>query len=42
MMPSLDDDENPELVDFRRRFWWTLPLSLLTLVLAMFGIEPPG
>ena len=37
MMPSLDDDENPELVDFRRRFWWTLPLSLLTLVLAMFG-----
>ena len=28
MMPSLDDDENPELTDFRRRFWWTLPLSL--------------
>ena len=25
-LPSLDDDENPELVDFRRRFWWTLPL----------------
>ena len=37
MMPSLDDDENPELTDFRRRFWWTLPLSLAVLALAMFG-----
>jgi Cu+-exporting ATPase len=37
MMPSLDDDENPELRDFRRRFWWTLPLSVLVLALAMFG-----
>ena len=37
MMPSLDEDENPELVDFRRRFWWTLPLSLMVLGLAMFG-----
>jgi Cu+-exporting ATPase len=37
MMPSLDDDENPELTDFRRRFWWTLPLSLIVLALAMFG-----
>ena len=37
MMPSLDDDENPELTDFRRRFWWTLPLSLTVLALAMFG-----
>ena len=23
-MPSLEDEENPELTDFRRRFWWTL------------------
>ena len=23
-MPSLDEGESPELVDFRRRFWWTL------------------
>ena len=23
-MPSLEEGENPELVDFRRRFWWTL------------------
>ncbi len=37
VMPSPDDDENPELTDFRRRFWWTLPLSLAVLALAMFG-----
>ena len=39
--PSLDDDEIPELVDFSRRFWWTLPLSLVVLVLAMFGHQWP-
>ncbi|WP_205960586.1 copper-transporting P-type ATPase [Ramlibacter rhizophilus] len=37
LMPTLDEGENPELVDFRRRFWWTLPLTLLVVVLAMFG-----
>jgi Cu+-exporting ATPase len=37
VMPGLDDEENPELTDFRRRFWWTLPLSLVVLALAMFG-----
>ncbi|SFK92600.1 heavy metal translocating P-type ATPase [Lysobacter sp. cf310] len=36
-MPSLDEEENPELRDFGRRFVWTLPLSLATLLLAMFG-----
>ncbi|WP_140909895.1 heavy metal translocating P-type ATPase [Cognatiluteimonas lumbrici] len=36
-MPSLDEGENPELVDFRRRFWWTLPLTAAVFVLAMFG-----
>jgi Cu+-exporting ATPase len=36
-MPSLDDGENPELTDFKRRFWWTLPLSILVLAVAMFG-----
>jgi Cu+-exporting ATPase len=36
-MPSLDDEENPELVDFRHRFWWTLPLSAAVFLLAMFG-----
>ncbi len=38
MLPTLDETENPELVDFRRRFWWTLPFSLATLVLAMGGM----
>ena len=37
MQPSADEDESPELVDFSRRFWWTLPLSAAVLVLAMFG-----
>ncbi|MEX2150160.1 MAG: heavy metal translocating P-type ATPase [Steroidobacteraceae bacterium] len=37
LMPTLDDDELPELADFRRRFWWTLPLTIVVLVLAMFG-----
>jgi Cu+-exporting ATPase len=36
-LPSLDDEENPELVSFRRRFWWTLPLTVAVTVLAMFG-----
>src|SRR5690606_36312443 len=36
-MPSLDEEEDPELVDFRRRFFWTLPLTLAVFVLAMFG-----
>src|SRR3546814_16132425 len=36
-MPSLDDEENPEMKDFSRRFWGTLPLTLIVLVLAMFG-----
>lgn len=35
--PSLDEEENPELVDFQRRLWWTLPLTLAVFVLAMFG-----
>ncbi len=36
-MPALEEGENPELVDFRRRFWWTLPLTAATIVLAMAG-----
>ncbi len=36
-MPSLEEEENPELRDFGRRFWWTLPLSAIVLVLAMSG-----
>lgn len=37
VQPSLDEQENPELVDFRRRFWLSLPLSLIVFILAMFG-----
>ena len=36
-MPSLEEEDNPELRDFSRRFWWTLPLSLIVLTLAMIG-----
>ena len=37
VMPSLEDEENPELADFRRRFWWTLPLTVVATMMAMFG-----
>ena len=36
-MPSLEDDDNPELRDFTHRFWWTLPLTAIVLALAMLG-----
>ena len=41
-MPSLEEDDNPELRDFTRRFWWTLPLTVIVLVLAMLGHRLPG
>lgn len=37
VLPALDEEENPELVDFKRRFWWTLPFTVVVTVLAMFG-----
>ena len=37
VLPALDEAENPELVDFQRRFWWTLPLTVVVTLLAMFG-----
>jgi Cu+-exporting ATPase len=37
VMPSLADEENPELTLFRRRFWLTLPLTIIVVTLAMFG-----
>jgi P-type Cu+ transporter len=37
VMPTLEEGENPELTDFRRRFWWTLPLTIVVVVLAMGG-----
>jgi Cu+-exporting ATPase len=36
-MPSLDDAESPELHDFKRRFIWTLPLTVIVTFLAMLG-----
>ena len=36
-MPSLDEAENPELQNFKRRFAWTLPLTFIVTVLAMAG-----
>ncbi len=36
-MPQSEETENPELEDFQRRFWWTLPLTAMVAVLAMFG-----
>ena len=36
VMPTLEED-NSELEDFQRRFWWGLPFTLAVFVLAMFG-----
>ena len=35
--PTLDEGESPELVDFKRRFIWTLPLTVIVTFLAMVG-----
>ncbi|RZI42529.1 heavy metal translocating P-type ATPase [Herbaspirillum sp. HC18] len=37
VMPALEEEESPELTDFRRRFWWTLPLTAVVMVIAMLG-----
>ena len=37
LLPELEEQENPELKDFQRRFWWTLPLTVAVTVLAMAG-----
>jgi Cu+-exporting ATPase len=36
-MPSLEEGESPELIDFKRRFIWTLPLTIIVTILAMAG-----
>ena len=36
-VPTLDEGESPELTDFKRRFIWTLPLTVVVTVLAMAG-----
>jgi P-type Cu+ transporter len=37
VLPAGEAEANPELADFRRRFWRTLPLSILCLLSAMSG-----
>lgn len=37
LVPTLEADDNSELLDFTRRFWWTLPLTFVVTLLAMFG-----
>jgi Cu+-exporting ATPase len=37
VQPNAEAEENPELADFRRRFWWTLPLTVLVAAIAMSG-----
>src|SRR5690606_3185164 len=39
-MPSAEEEDNPELIDFSRRFWWTLPLSVAVMVISMVHILP--
>ncbi|MBN8443669.1 MAG: heavy metal translocating P-type ATPase [Thauera sp.] len=37
VMPGGEGGDNPELADFRRRLWWTLPLTVLVMLIAMSG-----
>ncbi|MGH8332830.1 MAG: heavy metal translocating P-type ATPase [Pseudomonas sp.] len=37
VIPGLEEEENPELKNFTRRFWWSLPLTIIVTVLAMAG-----
>lgn len=36
-----DEDDNPGFVAYRRRFWWTLPLTVIAMILSMV-IDPLG
>ena len=37
LLPTLDEEDASELNDVSRRFWWTLPLTIVVFVLAMAG-----
>lgn len=37
LLPQVTEGDAPELVDFQRRFYWTLPLTAIVLLLAMVG-----
>jgi Cu+-exporting ATPase len=42
VLPAGEDGPSPELVDFSRRLWWTLPLTVAVVVLAMVGHRVAG
>ncbi len=37
LVPELEEGENKELIDFRHRLWWTLPLTVVVATLSMVG-----
>lgn len=37
VLPAPEEEDNLELKDFSRRFWWTLPLTIIVTALAMTG-----
>jgi Cu+-exporting ATPase len=37
LIPSADDGDNLELQDFSHRFWYSLPLTIMVMTLAMSG-----
>ncbi len=37
VIPTLEEGESAELVNFKRRFYWTLPLTIVVTFLAMIG-----
>jgi Cu+-exporting ATPase len=37
VLPEIDEGETPELADFRRRFRWSLPLTVIVTAIAMSG-----
>ena len=37
LIPELENEDNPELTDFRQRFWWTLPLTVIVTAIAMLA-----
>lgn len=36
-IPTIDDGESSELLDLKKRFIWTLPLTIIVMFLAMLG-----
>jgi P-type Cu+ transporter len=36
-LPSETTEDSAELTDLRRRFWWTLPLTIMAVIIAMSG-----